>query len=487
MPTKEELLDFSRFDANAILRGAQLTLVGGMMQPKQADDRRNLAGVGGCTAAQRALSNPGLWTTQHYRQAAIAVGCGIAIRLLIEIPIVAVKIGLWFLSFVIRLDTVSWDDTIADGLRFLQQYVLQVPLFLMTLMRHVTPAMDDLFMQSLQWVDHTYAQKHARDVDAAALVDPRRRYYENLRTYAQISNVHQPPPTATSAALDKVGEKLGPEKKSAVRFLWRFGRRAGISLAVFALSYVPIVGRFVLPATSFYTFRRAVGLGPAALIFGAGLFLPRRYLVVFLQTYYGQRSLMRELLGPYFARVHFTASQKRQWFSSREALLFGFGAGFYVLLRVPLVGVLIYGIAEASTAYLVTKITDPPPGQDALASRSSQAAAAVVASFSNSQQTWHNKKAFLDLALDNLDALQQQYRSGTTGAAAFTPNLDRHSGGSNDSAPVAGLFTDQTTGTTTGAHVSVNTGGLERPGVYQRQRPEQDGNPPPPYSADSGM
>lgn len=31
MPTKEELLDFSRFDANAILRGAQLTLVGGKL------------------------------------------------------------------------------------------------------------------------------------------------------------------------------------------------------------------------------------------------------------------------------------------------------------------------------------------------------------------------------------------------------------------------------------------------------------------------
>ncbi|CAK7271699.1 hypothetical protein SEPCBS57363_004755 [Sporothrix epigloea] len=462
MPTKEELLDFSRFDANAILRGAQLTLVG----------------------AQRALSNPGLWTTQHYRQAAIAVGCGIAIRLLIEIPIIAVKISLWFLSFVIRLDTVTWDDALADGLRFLQEYVLQVPLFLMTLMRHITPAMDDLFMQSLQWVDHTYAQKHARDDDAVSLVDPRQRYYENLRAYAQISSVHQPPPTPTSAALDRVGNKLGPGKKSAVRFLWRFGRKAGISLAIFALSYVPIVGRFVLPATSFYTFRRAVGLGPAALIFGTGLFLPRRYLVVFLQTYYGQRSLMRELLGPYFARVHFTTSQKRQWFSSREALLFGFGAGFYVLLRVPLIGVLIYGIAEASTAYLVTKITDPPPGQSALTSRSPRTAAAIVQSFSDSQQTWHNKKAFLDLALDNLDALQQQYRTGKTGAAVFSSDSDRLVGRSSGSAPAAGLSPQQPVGTTS-AYISAGIDDPERSGVYQRVRSEDGSSPPPPYSTAS--
>ncbi|CAK7222351.1 hypothetical protein SBRCBS47491_004837 [Sporothrix bragantina] len=460
--TKEELLDFSRFDANAILRGAQLTFVG----------------------AQRALQNPGLWTTQHYRQAAIAVGCGIAIRLLIEIPIILVKVSIWFLSFVVSLDTVTWDDAIADGLRFLQEYVLQVPLFLMTLMRHITPAMDELFMQSLQWVDHTYAQKHARDDNAVSLVDPRHRYYENLRTYAQVSSVHQPPPTPTSAALNKVGDKLGPGKKSAVRFLWRFGRKAGISLAVFALSYVPIVGRFVLPATSFYTFRRAVGLGPAVLIFGTGLFLPRRYLVVFLQTYYGQRSLMRELLGPYFSRVHFTASQKRQWFSSREGLLFGFGAGFYVLLRVPLVGVLIYGIAEASTAYLVTKITDPPPGQEALMVSSPQAVGALVKSFSESQQTWNNKKAFLELALDNLDALQQQYKSGKTGVAAFSPDPDRLVG-SSGSVTTAHMPQERPVGTTSSAHITTDDD-PDRPSVHQRVQTNAGNDPPPPYSAVPG-
>ena len=41
-------------------------------------------------------------------------------------------------------------------------------------------------------------------------------------------------------------------------------------------------------------------------------------------------------------------------------MLFGFGLGFYVFVKIPLVGVLIYGLAEASTAYLITKITEPP-------------------------------------------------------------------------------------------------------------------------------
>jgi uncharacterized protein involved in cysteine biosynthesis len=56
---------------------------------------------------------------------------------------------------------------------------------------------------------------------------------------------------------------------------------------------------------------------------------------------------MRELLEPYFARIKFTSEEKRKWFRAREGLLVGFGIGFYVLLRVPLLGVLIYGIAEA--------------------------------------------------------------------------------------------------------------------------------------------
>ena len=83
---------------------------------------------------------------------------------------------------------------------------------------------------------------------------------------------------------------------AAIAFLTRFGRRAGISLAIYALSYLPVVGRFVLPAASFYTFNKAVGPVPATVIFGSGIFLPRRYLIVFLQSYFSARSLMRELV-----------------------------------------------------------------------------------------------------------------------------------------------------------------------------------------------
>ena len=237
-------------------------------------------------------------------------------------------------------------------------------------------------MQSLHWVDVTYVNKH-RDENPKTL---RAMYYPNLRLYEAAA-----------------GEGNSQGRHSLTAFLYRSSRKAVVSLVVFALSYTPLVGKFVLPAASFYTFNNAVGLAPAAVIFGTGIILPRRYLVVFLQTYFSSRSLMRELLEPYLSRVHFTSEQQRNWFRSREGVLFGFGLGFYMLIRVPLVGVLIYGIAEASTAYLVTKVTDPPPP---LKERARYAA---------NEQVWHNKHEFLSLSLANLDGLNAKasHRGGT--------------------------------------------------------------------------
>jgi hypothetical protein len=132
--------DVSNFDVNAILRGAQLTLVG----------------------VNRALQNPGLFTSDHYRQAAIAVAAGIAIRIIVAIPVchmfltdassvsellltgqvVGVRALLWILSLVVNMDHTTWDESVVDGLQFLEHTVLQVPFFLMTMMRYVTPTLD---------------------------------------------------------------------------------------------------------------------------------------------------------------------------------------------------------------------------------------------------------------------------------------------------------------------------------------------------------
>lgn len=89
--------------------------------------------------------------------------------------------------------------------------------------------------------------------------------------------------------------------------------------------------------------------------------------------------------------MKFTKEQRRKWFRDREGVLFGFAFGFYTMIKIPLVGVLLYGIAEASTAYLITKITDPPPPP------------AYSEGFAESQVQWNNKHKFLELPLGSLD------------------------------------------------------------------------------------
>lgn len=227
-------------------------------------------------------------------------------------------------------------------------------------------------MQSLRWVDKTYIQKHNND-DPSQL---RNMYYPNLSLYQVDSR--------DLAIHSHRGSPL-------LRFVARFARKGAMSLIIFVCSYIPYIGRAVLPAASFYTLNKTLGMGPSAVIFGAGVFVPRRYMVIFLQTYFASRSLMRELLEPYFARIHFTKEQKRQWFRSREGVLFGFGLGFYCLVKTPLVGVLIYGIAEASTAYLITKITDPPPPPSATSKELKQ--------YTDEQQVWKNKHKFVTASL----------------------------------------------------------------------------------------
>jgi len=100
---------------------------------------------------------------------------------------------------------------------------------------------------------------------------------------------------------------------------------------------------------------------------------------------------MRHLLEPYFHRIRFNKEQKKIWFIDRSGVLFGFSVAFAIMVKVPLFGVLIYGIAEASTAYLITKITEPPPppGDNK--------------EFIESEVRWKNKHLFLNLPMDRLD------------------------------------------------------------------------------------
>lgn len=199
------------------------------------------------------------------------------------------------------LDRATWDDTVLNGLQYLNKSVLQVPFLLMTLMRYVTPTLDEMyvsqlvyvdafsdrdrFMESLKWVDDTYTQKHKAE-DPRTL---RAMYYPTLVQYSTKGSEGVSRSVPTSLML----------------FARRYGRKVAMLFGVYLLSLLPVVGRLVMPAVSFFTFEKNVGTTPAAVIFGTGILLPKRFLVTFLHTYFASRSLMRELV-----RSHLVQSGK---------------------------------------------------------------------------------------------------------------------------------------------------------------------------------
>lgn len=118
---------------------------------------------------------------------------------------------------------------------------------------------------------------------------------------------------------------------------------------------------------------------------------------------------MQLQLEPYFARIRYTKEQKKLWFRDRAGVLFGFGLGFFVFVKIPLVGVLVYGIAEASTAYLITKVTEPPPSP------------LEAKQFKETSIRWKNKHEFLSVPLHLLD----QHNIEMYGSEQGTPNVPR--------------------------------------------------------------
>lgn len=62
--------------------------------------------------------------------------------------ILGIKILLSILSYLFDLDQASWDDSLVNGLDLVANHVLQLPLFLMTLMRYATPTLDDMYVSA---------------------------------------------------------------------------------------------------------------------------------------------------------------------------------------------------------------------------------------------------------------------------------------------------------------------------------------------------
>lgn len=330
------------FTILSVIRGFQLTLLG----------------------SYRALLNPDLVKYGFYRKAWMALIASIIIQLLLWAPLFILRYVLYTVEFIFRVKQSGTIDTIVDFLLFLQNNVLNIGPLMISLTRYFRPDVDELFYLSLKWVDKVYKAKHP---------DSEREYYCALMQYKIGSGsnpaLNRPPSSSLGAIVLPIFNKIRPIAASNSKtnklsdFMVRYLERTALTLTVYFLAQIPFFGKIVLPATSFFSLNKVVGTSSALGIAAFGLVVPKRYMVIFISSFWGSRSLVRELLGPYFNRLPFSSSTRSKWYSNREGVLFGFGCGFYLLLRIPFVGVLIYGFAQASAAYLITKITDPPPLQ----------------------------------------------------------------------------------------------------------------------------
>ncbi|PVH20594.1 hypothetical protein CXQ85_002389 [Candidozyma haemuli] len=274
--------------------------------------------------AYRTLQNPSLLNQKYYRQTLIAIQASFVIQGLIWSPILALRVLVKIAAVLTKSRSL---DHVVASLKSFQFNVLNISMFI-----------DEVRLTKYPETD--------------------RVYHENLVSLNTEEKITDNRPT-----LETIKKKWASSQEFSA-FMRRHITRTLMGVGAYFVSKVPVFGSIILGLVSFSNLDSKIGTVNAAVIFGVLQLVPKRWAVLFLTTYWGSRSMVQDLLAPYFSRVRFTKSEKDQWIRSREGILFGFGLCHFLLIRrLPWVGLLLYGFAESSVAYLVTKITDPPPKQ----------------------------------------------------------------------------------------------------------------------------
>ncbi|KAI7901244.1 uncharacterized protein BX663DRAFT_475722 [Cokeromyces recurvatus] len=242
---------------------------------------------------------------------------------LITIPI---RIAQYFIWVFTKGEQVTKAQTLLDSAyQSIHEIVASLPLLALLLMRYVYPKpLDDLFMESLRYLDQQYPQRK---------------------------------PYATVLEQQKSKRNHWIDMKQYISRTWK---KIRLGILLLLLSMLPVIGKFVFPAAGAYTTYKALGKTQAVVVGVCFFFLPQWATMKLVRALIGMRSLMRELLSPYFIRMQMSHKEKRRWFSGRKDRLFGFSAIAYIMIRLPMVGILGYGIAQAASAYMLTIVTEPP-------------------------------------------------------------------------------------------------------------------------------
>jgi CysZ protein len=79
------------------------------------------------------------------------------------------------------------------------------------------------------------------------------------------------------------------------------------------------------------------------------------------QLWFTARMLSWELLDVYFERRGLDYAGQRALLKAHRGAMFGFGAPWTLVIAVPIVGPLGFGLAQAAAALLVTEVLEAKP------------------------------------------------------------------------------------------------------------------------------
>jgi hypothetical protein len=319
------------FSAIAVLRGAQLSLLGSL----------------------RAFRNNRFYTLKQIRLLFKAIVLSLVIQLIIMLPVWWLSCVVWLIEQVFVSQPESMEQLV-QSFYFILSSVFDIGFILISSIRFMGTHLDDLFLAALQYSNPKYyesLQKSYYSIKDSE--DFPERFFRNQRQLSDINEYN------ASLILDHV-----KENRQFKLFLTRNLKRSALTLSCFGLSFIPIIGPLVIPTILLFSTHKVMGAPVAFTLFMSGMiFLDRNQSILILSSFWASRSLVNDLLSPFFTRVPFSRTDKTHWLRTREGIMFGFGMAFYWLVKnLPMVSwVLIYGIAQASTAFLVTKVSQPPP------------------------------------------------------------------------------------------------------------------------------
>ncbi|ORZ17638.1 hypothetical protein BCR42DRAFT_490357 [Absidia repens] len=255
----------------------------------------------------------------------------IVTHLLVTIPLRIVK-AVAFVFAGPGGDMTKVDALLDSSKSTIRDMVSYVPVLALLFIRNAyRKPLDDLFMETIHYIDDIGKKKHDK---------------EEATTYTMAL-------VQRSAMYSNKKKEVWPSMKSFVLRTWK---KVRLGLVIFLLSLLPVVGRFVFPAAGAYTTFKSLGNTQGIAVGICFVFLPRWATMMLVRALIGMRTLMRELLEPYFARMHMSHKEKLRWFSGRKDVLFGFSAIAYLLIRVPFFGFVGYGVAQAAAGYMLTTV-----------------------------------------------------------------------------------------------------------------------------------